>query len=157
MVITWRAKYGHYPKFYLIGYKHCFDWEWYTCSAPFSIRINKLVAWWNKDVKLQHFECIFNYIFKFVISAILVPAGANNLIPIEIALKIANKIRANERFAAYIVIPMWPWIWACCCLFCACGRAVAVMHAVQVRAYCSGMVIRRVRATASRSTRAPMG
>ncbi|KAL9242850.1 hypothetical protein vseg_016809 [Gypsophila vaccaria] len=34
--------------------------------------------------------------------------GANNLIPIEIALKIANKIRANERFAAYIIIPMWP-------------------------------------------------
>lgn len=26
----------------------------------------------------------------------------------EIALKIANKIRAGERFAAYIVIPMWP-------------------------------------------------
>ncbi|KAJ3686415.1 hypothetical protein LUZ61_015579 [Rhynchospora tenuis] len=35
-------------------------------------------------------------------------AGANNLIPVEIALKIANKIKANERFAAYIVIPMWP-------------------------------------------------
>ncbi|XP_077248629.1 phospholipase D gamma 1-like [Tasmannia lanceolata] len=34
--------------------------------------------------------------------------GANNLIPIEIALKIANKIKANERFSAYIVIPMWP-------------------------------------------------
>ncbi|ONI22798.1 hypothetical protein PRUPE_2G152100 [Prunus persica] len=34
--------------------------------------------------------------------------GANNLIPMEIALKIASKIRANERFAAYIVIPMWP-------------------------------------------------
>ncbi|PWA96731.1 phospholipase D gamma 1 [Artemisia annua] len=34
--------------------------------------------------------------------------GANNLIPMEIALKIVNKIRANERFAAYIVIPMWP-------------------------------------------------
>ncbi|KAG9453180.1 hypothetical protein H6P81_006084 [Aristolochia fimbriata] len=34
--------------------------------------------------------------------------GANNLIPMEIALKIANKIRANERFGAYIVIPMWP-------------------------------------------------
>ncbi|KAJ3682088.1 hypothetical protein LUZ60_014661 [Juncus effusus] len=34
--------------------------------------------------------------------------GANNLIPIEIALKIANKIKANERFAAYIVLPMWP-------------------------------------------------
>lgn len=35
-------------------------------------------------------------------------AGANNLIPMEIALKIANKIRAHERFAAYIVVPMWP-------------------------------------------------
>ncbi|CAH1419813.1 unnamed protein product [Lactuca virosa] len=34
--------------------------------------------------------------------------GANNLIPMEIALKIANKIRAHERFAVYIVIPMWP-------------------------------------------------
>nr|GMD79982.1 phospholipase D beta 1-like [Ipomoea batatas] len=34
--------------------------------------------------------------------------GANNLIPMEIALKIANKIRCNERFAAYIVVPMWP-------------------------------------------------
>ncbi|GFY99606.1 phospholipase D beta 1 [Actinidia rufa] len=32
----------------------------------------------------------------------------NNLIPMEIALKIAEKIRANERFAAYIVVPMWP-------------------------------------------------
>ncbi|XP_031285350.1 phospholipase D beta 2-like [Pistacia vera] len=34
--------------------------------------------------------------------------GANNLIPMEIALKISDKIRANERFAAYIVVPMWP-------------------------------------------------
>ncbi|XP_047325176.1 phospholipase D gamma 1-like [Impatiens glandulifera] len=34
--------------------------------------------------------------------------GANNLIPMEIALKIADKIRARQRFAAYIVIPMYP-------------------------------------------------
>ncbi|CDY51545.1 BnaC03g72910D, partial [Brassica napus] len=34
--------------------------------------------------------------------------GANNLIPMEIALKVASKIRAREKFAAYIVIPMWP-------------------------------------------------
>ncbi|XP_058210908.1 phospholipase D gamma 1-like isoform X1 [Rhododendron vialii] len=34
--------------------------------------------------------------------------GANNLIPMEIALKIASKIRAHERFAVYIIIPMWP-------------------------------------------------
>lgn len=26
----------------------------------------------------------------------------------EIALKIASKIRAHERFAVYIIIPMWP-------------------------------------------------
>ncbi|PON93972.1 Phospholipase D [Trema orientale] len=35
-------------------------------------------------------------------------AGADNLIPMELALKIASKIRANERFSVYIVIPMWP-------------------------------------------------
>ncbi|KAF8012722.1 hypothetical protein BT93_I0775 [Corymbia citriodora subsp. variegata] len=35
-------------------------------------------------------------------------AGADNPIPIELALKIASKIGANERFAVYIVIPMWP-------------------------------------------------
>ncbi|XP_047329162.1 phospholipase D beta 1-like [Impatiens glandulifera] len=34
--------------------------------------------------------------------------GVNNLIPMEIALKIANKIRGNQRFAAYILIPMYP-------------------------------------------------
>ncbi|KAF5776014.1 putative phospholipase D, protein kinase RLK-Pelle-LRR-I-1 family [Helianthus annuus] len=34
--------------------------------------------------------------------------GVNNLIPMEIALKIASKIRARERFAVYIIIPMWP-------------------------------------------------
>ncbi|GMH18923.1 hypothetical protein Nepgr_020764 [Nepenthes gracilis] len=35
-------------------------------------------------------------------------AGADNLIPMELALKIACKIRAKERFAVYVVIPMWP-------------------------------------------------
>lgn len=35
-------------------------------------------------------------------------AGANHLIPMEIALKISEKIRAGEPFAAYILIPMWP-------------------------------------------------
>ncbi|KMS95875.1 hypothetical protein BVRB_004150 [Beta vulgaris subsp. vulgaris] len=35
-------------------------------------------------------------------------AGADHLIPMELALKIASKIRAKERFAVYIVIPMWP-------------------------------------------------
>lgn len=35
-------------------------------------------------------------------------AGADHLIPMELAMKIVSKIRANERFAVYIVIPMWP-------------------------------------------------
>ncbi|KAF0934998.1 hypothetical protein E2562_029524 [Oryza meyeriana var. granulata] len=34
--------------------------------------------------------------------------GAGNLVPMEIALKVASKISAGERFAVYIVIPMWP-------------------------------------------------
>ncbi|XP_020967380.1 phospholipase D alpha 4-like [Arachis ipaensis] len=34
-------------------------------------------------------------------------SGCTNLIPIEIALKIVSKIKAKERFAVYIVIPMW--------------------------------------------------
>lgn len=35
-------------------------------------------------------------------------SGCINLIPIEIALKVTNKIRARERFSVYVVIPMWP-------------------------------------------------
>ncbi|KAL3693763.1 hypothetical protein R1sor_007414 [Riccia sorocarpa] len=35
-------------------------------------------------------------------------AGADQMIPIELALKIASKIRANERFAVYVAIPLWP-------------------------------------------------
>ncbi|KAJ7952392.1 Phospholipase D [Quillaja saponaria] len=34
--------------------------------------------------------------------------GANNLIPMEIALKIAHKIKEDQRFSAYIIIPMCP-------------------------------------------------
>ncbi|KAG8374830.1 hypothetical protein BUALT_Bualt10G0036300 [Buddleja alternifolia] len=34
--------------------------------------------------------------------------GANNLIPMEIALKIVDKIKARERFSVYIIVPMWP-------------------------------------------------
>lgn len=34
--------------------------------------------------------------------------GCQNLIPIEIALKVASKIRAKERFTVYVIIPMWP-------------------------------------------------
>jgi phospholipase D1/2 len=35
-------------------------------------------------------------------------AGCLNLVPVEIALKVAAKIRCGERFAVYVVTPMWP-------------------------------------------------
>ncbi|KAG0586511.1 hypothetical protein KC19_2G096500 [Ceratodon purpureus] len=35
-------------------------------------------------------------------------AGANHLIPMELALKIASKIREGQHFAVYVTIPMWP-------------------------------------------------
>ncbi len=35
-------------------------------------------------------------------------AGADNLIPMEIAQKIVHAIKRNERFAAYIVLPLHP-------------------------------------------------
>ncbi len=31
-----------------------------------------------------------------------------HLVPIEIALKIADKIRAGKEFCCYVVLPMWP-------------------------------------------------
>ncbi|XP_027360843.1 phospholipase D delta [Abrus precatorius] len=58
----------------------------------------------------QHFIYIENQ--YFIGSSYAWPsykdAGADNLIPMELALKIADKIRARERFAVYIVLPMWP-------------------------------------------------
>ncbi|KAK4348005.1 hypothetical protein RND71_034344 [Anisodus tanguticus] len=35
-------------------------------------------------------------------------AGADHLVPMELALKIASKIRSKERFCVYVVLPMWP-------------------------------------------------
>jgi len=45
---------------------------------------------------------------SFLFFNILSSIGANHLIPMELALKIASKISAHERFSVYIVIPMWP-------------------------------------------------
>ncbi|KAL5562853.1 hypothetical protein UlMin_032600 [Ulmus minor] len=58
----------------------------------------------------QHFIYIENQ--YFVGSSFFWPsyknAGADNLVPMELALKISEKIKANERFSVYVVIPMWP-------------------------------------------------
>ncbi|KAL3697599.1 hypothetical protein R1sor_011675 [Riccia sorocarpa] len=34
--------------------------------------------------------------------------GCHHMIPMELALKIISKIEARERFAVYVVVPMWP-------------------------------------------------
>jgi phospholipase D1/2 len=54
---------------------------------------------------------MFNVMACFTQAGILIPwdaSGANNLIPMELALKIASKIRVGEQFTVYVVIPMCP-------------------------------------------------
>ncbi|KAI5058237.1 hypothetical protein GOP47_0026407 [Adiantum capillus-veneris] len=67
-------------------------------------------AYINAIRSAQHFIYIENQ--YFLGSSFAWPsykdAGANHLVPIEIALKIVSKIKAREHFAVYIVIPMWP-------------------------------------------------
>ncbi|GBG88991.1 hypothetical protein CBR_g48601 [Chara braunii] len=67
-------------------------------------------AYINAIRRAQHFIYIENQYFmgSSYMWRTFMNAGCNNLIPAEIALKIADKIRENERFAVYIVIPMFP-------------------------------------------------
>lgn len=43
-----------------------------------------------------------------VYTVLLALTGADNMMPMELALKVASKIRAGEQFAVYVVIPLWP-------------------------------------------------
>nr|XP_011461950.1 PREDICTED: phospholipase D delta-like [Fragaria vesca subsp. vesca] len=80
------------------------------CSKDLVIDKSIQTAYIKAIRSAQHFIYIENQ--YFLGSSYAWPdykdAGADNLIPIELALKIASKIRANERFAVYIVVPMWP-------------------------------------------------
>ncbi|KAF3779996.1 Phospholipase D beta 1 [Nymphaea thermarum] len=81
-----------------------------TCGKNVMIDMSIHTAYVEAIRAAQHFIYIENQYFigsSFNWSAHN-DLGANNLIPMEIALKIAKKIKANERFSAYIVIPMWP-------------------------------------------------
>ncbi|KAF8780409.1 hypothetical protein HU200_001524 [Digitaria exilis] len=81
-----------------------------VCGKNVLIDMSVHTAYVNAIRGAQHFIYIENQYFlgsSFNWSSHK-DIGANNLIPIEIALKIANKIYANERFSAYIIIPMWP-------------------------------------------------
>ncbi|XP_028063538.1 protein STAY-GREEN LIKE, chloroplastic-like [Camellia sinensis] len=66
------------------------------CWGPLKDAAQSKLSFIKVDMEEIMVECLMNF------------RGANNLIPMEIALKIAEKIRARERFAGYIVIPMWP-------------------------------------------------
>ncbi|XP_073003517.1 phospholipase D delta-like [Typha latifolia] len=81
------------------------------CCAK-NLKIDKSIhsAYVKAIRSAQHFIYIENQ--YFIGSSYSWPsynnAGADNLIPMELALKIASKIKAREHFSVYIVIPMWP-------------------------------------------------
>ncbi|XP_039003732.1 phospholipase D delta-like [Hibiscus syriacus] len=81
-----------------------------TCSKNLVIDKSIQTAYIQAIRSAQHYIYIENQ--YFLGSSYAWPsyknAGADNLIPMELALKIASKIRARERFAVYIVIPLWP-------------------------------------------------
>ncbi|KAL7223763.1 hypothetical protein ACSBR1_025254 [Camellia fascicularis] len=80
------------------------------CSKNLVIDQSIQTAYIQAIRSAQHFIYIENQ--YFIGSSYAWPsykdAGADNLVPMELALKIASKIRAKERFAVYVVIPMWP-------------------------------------------------
>ncbi|XAR73730.1 Phospholipase D [Bertholletia excelsa] len=80
------------------------------CSKNLVIDKSIQTAYIQAIRSAQHFIYIENQ--YFLGSSYAWPAyknaGADNLVPMELALKIASKIKANERFAVYVVIPMWP-------------------------------------------------
>lgn len=81
-----------------------------VCAKNLVIDKSIQMAYIQAIRQAQHFIYIENQ--YFVGSSYAWPsykeAGADNLIPMELALKIASKIREKKRFAVYIVIPMWP-------------------------------------------------
>ncbi|CAL5324229.1 unnamed protein product [Camellia sinensis] len=80
------------------------------CSNKLVIDRSIQTAYIQAIRSAQHFIYIENQ--YFIGSSYAWPsyenAGVDNLVPMELALKIASKIRARERFAVYVVIPMWP-------------------------------------------------
>ncbi|GLT25348.1 hypothetical protein SLA2020_004820 [Shorea laevis] len=68
-------------------------------------------AYVNAIRRAKNFIYIENQFFlgsSFAWTQELSGVGALHIIPKEISLKIVSKIKANERFSVYVVIPMWP-------------------------------------------------
>ncbi|CAI9777691.1 unnamed protein product [Fraxinus pennsylvanica] len=94
-----------FPKYYDVAQSQNL-----VCSKNLVIDKSIQVAYIQAIRSAQHFIYIENQ--YFLGSSYAWPAykdaGADHLIPMELALKIASKIRSRERFAVYVVIPMWP-------------------------------------------------
>ncbi|XP_073296517.1 phospholipase D delta-like [Primulina huaijiensis] len=94
-----------FPKFYDEAQKQNL-----VCSKNLVIDKSIQTAYIQSIRSAQHFIYIENQ--YFLGSSYAWPsyknAGADHPIPLELALKIASKIRAQERFAVYVVLPMWP-------------------------------------------------
>ncbi|GAA0153939.1 phospholipase [Lithospermum erythrorhizon] len=80
------------------------------CSKNLVIERSIQTAYIQAIRSAQHFIYIENQ--YFLGSSYAWPsyknAGADHLIPMELTQKIVSKIRAKERFAVYVVVPMWP-------------------------------------------------
>ncbi|XP_072982915.1 phospholipase D delta-like isoform X6 [Typha latifolia] len=81
------------------------------CGKNLVIDKSIQTAYINAIRSAQHFIYIENQYFigsSYGWPSYKNAAGADNLIPMELALKIVGKIREGVRFSVYIVIPMWP-------------------------------------------------
>ncbi|MQL91448.1 hypothetical protein Taro_024056 [Colocasia esculenta] len=96
----------HIENQYFLG--SSFSWPSYknpgSITLPFAIFLKD--AYLAKYYTCNHKHKQICYLVSLAFLGTL--TGADNLIPMELALKIADKIRAKERFAVYVVIPMWP-------------------------------------------------
>ncbi|GKV50059.1 hypothetical protein SLEP1_g56775 [Rubroshorea leprosula] len=81
-----------------------------VCSKGLVMDVSIQTAYIQAIRSAQHFIYIENQYFigSSYAWASNRNAGADNLIPMELALKITSKIEADDRFAVYVVIPMWP-------------------------------------------------
>ncbi|PHT91021.1 Phospholipase D delta [Capsicum annuum] len=100
------------PRLYVYGEDHSENWHVQNLVCSKNLIVDKSIeaAYIQAIRSAQHFIYIENQYFLGSSYAweSYKDAGADHLIPIELALKITSKIRARERFCVYVVVPMWP-------------------------------------------------
>ncbi|WMV16574.1 hypothetical protein MTR67_009959 [Solanum verrucosum] len=100
------------PKLHVYGEDHSENWHVQNLVCSKNLIVDKSIeaAYIQAIRSAQHFIYIENQYFLGSSYAweSYKDAGADHLIPMELALKITSKIRARERFCVYVVMPMWP-------------------------------------------------